>query len=233
MPRCRATCRAYKNNFSIDADFVTINSLKIIQLLSRIYTEMPHTVFYLDAHVHGLSKAVYGVSVGLDVANTQSCHLKKQRVRETDSSVLHNTQNNNKWETNVRKQWGTKRFCRAGGAGWMDKNNPLINDPKMRGSRWKTQTKTAINELGHRSIATTHILDGSVETPHHHLNTVRHLLGVFLEVQQNCRINRWDVCWSPCQPSASVDWARTVSCVYNVVKLDNYIQHQCYSNYLK
>lgn len=51
----------------------------------------------------------------------------------------------------------------------------------------------------------THILDGSIEAPHHHLHTVRHFLGVSLKVQQDSGINWRDIRWSPRQPPASID----------------------------
>lgn len=37
-------------------------------------------LLYLYTHVHGLPQAVHGVSVGLDVAHAQSCHLDPSRI---------------------------------------------------------------------------------------------------------------------------------------------------------
>lgn len=42
-----------------------------------------------------------------------------------------------------------------------------------------------------------HILDGSIEAPHHQLHAVRHVLDVFLKVQQNRGVNGRDISWSP------------------------------------
>lgn len=56
----------------------------------------------------------------------------------------------------------------------------------------------------------THVLNGSIETSHHHLHTVSDFLRVSLEIQQHCRIDGRDVRRPPGQPSAPVNRTRAV-----------------------
>ena len=74
----------------------------------------------------------------------------------------------------------------------------------------KTTLKLMIKNKQLIKCEKTHILDGSIEAPHHHLNAVRHILGVSLKVRQDRGVDWRDVRRSPWQPAASVDGTWTV-----------------------